>query len=230
MDEYEATKKRFQDEQQRIEEKRGYIETAEGKALLNECRAPLVAFINAELRNHKRTRTRLPLGLDVPLRRLDADVIALSALAALMFSPAILPVVEDREDWERQIETKEQIGRALLGEWRGRRKARKEVRRRGNLGRYHSNEWNRDDIVAAGAWLEDCIILVLPEVFYRDEHGTPCIQQTAIERASAIARQLMLRNPVFSPQETAGQMDRIPNGRVLDGKLSPLCPIRADFR
>jgi DNA-directed RNA polymerase len=96
----------------------------------------------------------------------------------------------------------EQIGNAILGECRLRRRkvfTPKAVNSKAGGGRsaFRSSVWTRDQIIRAGGWLQDCIVQALPEVFVHDETGLPRPLNTAIDRAVAIAREAMLRSPVM---------------------------------
>jgi Autographiviridae RNA polymerase len=191
------TEERFAAQQENLYEALGYPATAEGKAFYDECIPSCVDFIQAELDGAG--RTKIPRGLDVTLRRLDPQVIAVSALTALILSPAICP----NEDCKRpDIETVVKIGGALLGECRRRRRevfTPKKLKSKAGRGRsaFRSSVWGRDEIVRAGGWLQDCITQALPEVFVHDENGLPQILNTAIDRAVAIAREALLRSPVI---------------------------------
>ena len=196
---FEATKDRFEERQIRLADTFGYPATAECKALLNECRPPLAAFITAEFRQP--IHTKLPPGLRVPLRRLDPNVIAISALARVLVSLVTRPIDDcDDPTWKKQ--TWEKIGEDILGECRRRRKVfppRKKTKQ--PSARYQSSDWPRQDIIRAGQWLEDCIVWALPHVFFHDEDGTIHIWEAAVDRARAVAHQLMLRNPVLVPSK-----------------------------
>src|SRR5262249_42043203 len=64
--------------------------------------------------------------------------------------------------------------------------------------RYRSSVWSRDDIMHAGAWLEDCLVQAIHDVFaYRDDNEELCIREAAIDSAAALAEQAMLRDPIF---------------------------------
>ena len=190
----EATEKLFLEKQNRLAEELGYTATAECKAVINECLLPLAEFIDAELHGPPR-KTKLPVGLDIALRRLSllhpngAYVIAISSLAALLDS------IWRRDDEEAAPAraTREQIGQAIFVECL---RLRKVLTKGGR--RFRSRDWSRPEIVHAGIWLEDCIARALPDVFTHVE-GTICIREEAIDRAIPLVRHLMLRNPVLVP-------------------------------
>jgi DNA-directed RNA polymerase, mitochondrial len=192
-----ATEERFATQQENLYDALGYPATAEGKAFYDECIPAIVAFIQAEFDGAGNTDA--PRGLKVTLRRLDLHLVAVSALTALIHSPAIC---SDDDCQRPDIVTMEQIGSALLGECRRRRRTvftpRKESSKakRGRSA-FRSSVWTRDQIIAAGGWLQDCVVQALPEIFVHDERGLPRPLNTAIDRAVAIAREAMLRSPIM---------------------------------
>src|SRR5262249_1887571 len=171
----------------------GYLGTAEGKALLDKCILRIARFIDGELRASSRTIT-MPTGLDFTLRRLKSNNIAFAALNALQQSPAIRPVEDYEDDDERMRDTREQMGEALRRECLRRRKVLLSPKKTNK--RYRSSKWSRPDTIHAGVWLENCIVQSLPDTFVHDDDGMLCVLESAIERAAAIAQQMMLRDSV----------------------------------
>jgi hypothetical protein len=185
------TETRFRERQNFLERTLGYHATAEGSAFYKECIPRLARLIRQEL--DEPDKTHVPRGLSLVLKRLkDPDLIAVSALTALMQSPGICQV----EDCEYpRHETFERIGDAIHGECRARRKkvftsARKKTA-------FASSVWSHEEICRAGGWLVDCVVQALPEVFRYDEDDMPEILPTAIDRAATIATKAMFRDPVL---------------------------------
>jgi hypothetical protein len=119
---WKETERRFYAREEALEEKEkfdyhDYLDTPESQVLFDACIPRLAPFITDELR-----KPIDPPGLGKTLRLLDQrapNVIATSALAALLASPAIRnDDDDDYEDWERMIKTREQIGQAILSECR----------------------------------------------------------------------------------------------------------------
>src|SRR5262249_18567120 len=135
-------------------------------------------FIDGELRKSKSTRIiTMPDGLDTTLRRLKSKDVAFSALNALQQSPAIRPVEDYEDDEERMRDTREQMGEALRRECLRPRKVFASQRK--TKRRYRSSSWSRPDTIHAGIWLENCIVLALPDIFVHDEDGMLCILESA---------------------------------------------------
>jgi DNA-directed RNA polymerase, mitochondrial len=180
----------------------GYGATAEFRAFFAPER---ISRLASYIREQLRARSDLTL----VLRNIDPHQLALAAVASLTHS-----VITGRHDPGLTLD----IGRAVQGElWAAkllrddkalhRRLSRiSDPRKLARLARkagYQRKDWSEEQVLKAGAWLLDCCLQAMPDVF--ETHREPrrgdviSIRPEAAELAAALREEAMWSHPVLVP-------------------------------
>jgi Autographiviridae RNA polymerase len=214
---------RAQKEEWRILKAYGYGYTAEGTALVERCFNKLAAYIKEALRRQPRSHS-LAEPLWLVLKELDADKLAVAVLTAFVHSVWLRDPEERSPSLKSQLSIGHSIRRECLHHellqsdrellkkatkaakrYPDVRRREREIERMLTAAGFRVSEWSEHQLVEAGNWGMESVVAALPTVYTLDKKGAPVIFEDAVESASAISQQLLLRDPIYSPRRLPPQ-------------------------